>query len=207
MPVKTRPTIEQALRRLSVPFRRWMTDDYGIQRNSCVMMARIIDLTIRDLGLGKPQIIPVEFIISNAKMTELAAEHGVPDDEATYRAWFDAGAYCLQIDTEAPYSESSFPGHLIVRVGNWLCDPSLDQAARPERGIDPENWVIPIPENWTGKADRGELARVFDDGGAIAYRVLDMDPAAWLNSPDWIGVAGDTFIRQVAVMYALGEIT
>lgn len=73
-------------------------------------------------------------------------------------------------------------GHLIAIVADSvLLDPSLDQAARPERGLDVTGFAAPLPEDWRTTPTL-ELRN--DDGMQLLYQLTPQD-LSYRFTPDW----------------------
>lgn len=90
-----------------------------------------------------------------------------------------------------------WPGHLILTARNpdVFIDLTIDQAARPEKGIPLKPFVNTVPRDLLREFETGQgvLVAVDDESGArVLYGKIDLSPA---SGTDWNG-GGDAEIRR-----------
>lgn len=158
--------------------REWMP------ANSCIAAARVVIETMEIFNL-RAVAMPVCFAFQ-VPARKYARVAGFSAEE---RAEMESSAASWQDDlTRGP----GWNGHLIVLVeGRWLLDPSLDQAASPEFGVDVPAEVFVIDtkgHSWNpGETFEAECKFVLDSGdtGSLMYRsthdVSYLETEAWTD--------------------------
>lgn len=162
----------------------------SFQPRCCIAAARLAMTVFEWTGYSaRPQ--PMWARAGNAMFSD-AVLHSIPLDR-----WEDAGVRYVEIDTSG--NSGGYPGHLVVIVRDHLVDLSSSQFARPEKGIDvPATVILDLPGDWETKP----IMKRLDDGGALLYRVHDVDHD-YRKSPDW-RFRSRTERAAVATMLAMG---
>jgi hypothetical protein len=103
---------------------------------------------------------------------------------ATPPADWPSGAHSVGIDGVAPHKPGRWNGHLVALTATHLIDASLDQFARPARGLVVKASAFPLPpEGWR---DGRLLACAAEAEAGVAAIIYDrLDDADWKSSPNW----------------------
>lgn len=149
----------------------------GVTVKSCVLSVRVLKDVLDYFGIdSRPQAVGV--VAFNAEGWELAGRN-VPQSEWPPSAW-SVGVKGTGLVEQR--ERSYWDGHLVLLVGDIMIDPSLDQLARPERGINVAPTAFAIPPDTDTRASFGYSRP--DGGGSLLYSFLDLPPT-WRNAPDW----------------------
>lgn len=187
--------IERLLARMVVEIPAELTR-LGYSRETCILHARYAVDSLRALGL-RARPLAARVMIGNAEWYAIAAELGCwPQREQwTPEAW------CLGIGfgRDPRQTRPGYDAHVIAVVNErWALDLTIDQANRPQHGIEltPHYWPV-VPAFLRG--DQPAQFRV-GDGIGDAYVHYDAMPEdrGFLNVPDWRLATGDGVAARLA---------
>lgn len=159
----------------------------GFKRDTCVLHTRTAVAVFRELGFQvQPRSVAV--LAMNEAFYARVAEGKVPSKE-TEREWIDSGAWSVNIGRmpweDRQHNPGRFDGHLVTAVeGRWLFDPTLDQASRPQKGINLEPGWFPAADLLGGDAE-SIAAEVGEPTSYVLYSLLEGADSRWLNARDW----------------------
>lgn len=146
--------------------------------NSCIASTRILTEVLRYFGYAS-EPLPCTTLVFNAAGYDYATRE-VPTDQWPIEAHSVGAVGSGRYRPET----NAWDGHLVAIVdGRWLADPSLDQFARPQRGINVDPVVLDISD-WHDRSRANHWQR--EDGVVIAYQAM-RNPGPWRNAPDWSG--------------------
>jgi len=149
------------------------------RHDSCIASTRATLLVLHYFGhIAYPQAVKVQAF--NAKAWAMRDElKGLPIEQ------WPPGAWSVGIAGRAGSSRPGrWDGHLVAVSGRWLLDPSLDQLARPAKGIWVEAGAFRMPEHWGAGWPEDEAGLVTQhDGSVILYEPLA--DTSWRQSPNW----------------------
>jgi hypothetical protein len=170
------------------------------RRDSCIASARVAIGVCRYWGIpARPLAVRV------AAYTRIAWDQRDVLDGLPAELWPE-GAWAVGI-AGGRHRQGRWNGHLValaeVPPGTWLLDPSLDQLARPGRGLAVAAAAFALPQGWDGDPAFEHAWEAPDGGPVIIYGPLDDD--GWRDSPNW--AKQDQIIRRVtgAAIRALVE--
>lgn len=154
-------------------------------RESCILSAKILCDLYAQIGV-QAMPLTVDVIAANRVTVERQAK-GEPVDVED-----DTDSFAMQckVIPGGGDPESDFwNGHLVVLAdGRYICDPSADQFARPERGILALPSMFAFEEEdridlWLhGEQDRAGVR--LEEGGMLAYEAHP-EEVSYRASPDW----------------------
>ena len=105
--------------------------------NCCLNASRVTLDVLRHFGItAHPESVLVS--LYNPTWVLLVEAHGRrPVTEAEAQQWVAMGGWCLGCGglKEPSEAHGGWDGHLVVRVGSMIIDPSAGQFDRPEKGI------------------------------------------------------------------------
>ena len=166
--------------------------------DSCIASCRIGMDVLRMFGI-RSHPIAVKAAVFNQKGHEFM-DSGHPDWVRQGRD----GAHSVGIGYGGP-DPRKWDGHLVLLVrGRLLLDLSIDQAARPDKGIYLHAFRTVLP---TGFLEQGSgLVVQNPEGGTISYE-LNLGNRSWKFAPDWREGRWDdvTHLVTVAVRQRLKE--
>lgn len=157
----------------------------------CIATCKIMTEVFAFHGF-KAQPIATTMTVLNGPMQELLRNGPLPADLEERRALLDeSGAWSVGIGPFDPaealangQKEDGFKGHLVLRVGPFVVDGALKQAARPEKGIDlPEMLWFKPPTGFFAARSKGQRAPGVLNGCVVTYRRLDDEN--WRQSRNW----------------------
>jgi hypothetical protein len=120
-----------------------------------------------------------------------------------WREQWPAGTRAVQLGGHQPDRNGQQGiGHVVVLTATHLIDPSLDQAARPKRGLDVGPVMLRMEPGTRGALLEGKSAswRRGDSDLVIAYTGMPRDKA-YTRSPNW--GSRDRALRQQIVGAAI----
>lgn len=145
--------------------------------DSCVLGSNLGRALLREVGVDA-KLTPVRMITYNRQMGEAIAdpdggrnigrlfEPWSPDED---QAAHDAGARSVLVGWAYPDEDVSqrFVGHVVLSVRNpdGLIDLTIEQAARPQHGINVDPCFFPVP--------RADLLRFMRGIGAVGFETED----------------------------------
>jgi hypothetical protein len=176
----------EVLAGLTVVARPIMLDGH-VRPDSCIAMTAVAVEVMRYFGYDANPL-NVEVLIVNRAWRE-ALERGEFDPTVKLPdALFEAGAYGLGLGVESQRLEKlargeEAGGHVVAVVDRYLVDLSLDQASRPQHGID----LAPRIFEFDGVVTPEERAWTYalNDGACFVEYKLRPDIQTWRDSPDW----------------------
>jgi hypothetical protein len=89
-----------------------------------------------------------------------------------------------------PDGRRGWPGHLVIGLPQWnvVVDLSMDQVARPHKGLDLKPAWFPVPETWwTLEAER-DFASFQTEDGAMMF-LSHRNDHGYRQSPNWRGIS------------------
>ena len=159
--------------RLALVVRRCVLAEFSL--DSCIASTLAVVEVARYFGVkARPQPTTVRAYSRLAWQERAALADRDPAD-------WPAGAYSVGIDGVAPSKPGRWNGHLVAVTATHLIDASLDQLARPRRGLLVVATAFPLPAG--GWPDGEPLAYENGTGAVVFYdRLRDGD---WRRSPNW----------------------
>jgi hypothetical protein len=157
-----------------------------VRPDSCIAMTRVGVEVLNHFGyVAAP--LNVEALVVNAEYHRRLEAGLIAPDRLPTDADFAAGAWGIGIGLEEHMRELATQGvnpagHVVAVVGAFLVDLSLDQASRPEKGINLEPHCFEFDADvyagatWTYRINGGEAF--------VEYK-LRPDLESWRDSPDW----------------------
>jgi hypothetical protein len=145
-----------------------LTENVGIDRDTCVLHARAAQIALQDQGL-RAVPFPCQLTVRNPAYVQVAADLGrAPDDVEDHAVLAAAGAWTVALGFNEEPTEGRYNGHLVVAVeGRWLLDLTLNQCNRPACGIVlPPTLALEARPLIQGKL---EEAGTFLNGCAVCY--------------------------------------
>lgn len=170
----------------------------GYSLDSCIGATRIAIDVLKSAGITNAYALVVEVNIFNKAYRDKSEEVGrMPNSRAELEQWYEeCGAHSVGIGLgREPYGPNKWPGHLVTIVDRkWLWDLSLDQAARPEKGIViPEPLIAPVSERFL--RGREPLVGVIAD--LLVRYEARVDDKTFRDTPNWINSHAEiTGIKQ-----------
>jgi hypothetical protein len=151
--------------------------------NCCIAAVAILIRVFDHYGY-KATAVPVTMRIYNAAMVK-ALENKIKISDDKERFFFLTGAWGIGIVPQSAAASGHFfgggyGGHLLVRAGNWLLDPTIRQADRPERKMPLPNMLF--TEGARELERTGELGLMVGDC-AVIYNTLD--DQSYRTATDW----------------------
>lgn len=152
----------------------------GYERRTCILHARIAIDALRTLGIKanplavRVQVFNAEYVAQVNRIGRMLT-HGDTLDE---KAWTIGIGYGANPAATAP----GYDGHVLVIVdGRWAVDLTIDQANRPQYGIElsPHYWQ-PSPGFLLG-----DLPEVFEAGESIVRYEAMPEERGYLRAGDW----------------------
>lgn len=153
----------------------------GFSDSCCIASSLVLSNTCRMLGiLAKPLV--VEFLAATKAMqTHMDAKDiDIENDDAEELFALD-GSWSVGVNYKPDPGEGNFESHLVVAAerGTFLCDPSLGQASRPERGLVLGPSVFRIEEGSRDgffKSGNDTISFVdAEDGNTLTYKAHPAD--------------------------------
>jgi hypothetical protein len=184
--------IERVLDRMVVEIPAELTR-MGYTRRTCILHTRYAVDALRELGV-RTRPLTTRVMVGNAEWRRLASELGrwPLADEWTEETWCIGVGYGPDPREERP----GYDGHVIAVVNDrWALDLTIDQASRPQHGIElsPHHWPV------TPAFLRGDQPDVFrtEDGSVVVYDAMP-DDKGFLTVPDWRLAVGDSVAARFA---------
>ena len=149
---------------------------------ACILRARVLFLAADALGVDL-QPVKARMIAGNPAYTAWVEEHGrFPEDEGEAGSLADAGIQAMGNGFGVD-SKKSWGGHLVLRRGDVLLDPSAPDCNRPARGIE----LPPLAVIGANKrlVPGGVLSGKVDGGCMFAYWPWPEASDTWQSAPDW----------------------
>lgn len=156
----------------------------GFQPNACIAAARITTIALTRLGVPGARAVACQFDAvtpATLEMLESASARGIGPHEFSDTEkdeWSRRGAVWVSLVDESP--GRGYSGHVVTLLGDdWLIDPTLTQASRPERGMP----LGPIAIRLEG--DPSDAVSVQLRSGATILYQLDPARTDFRAAPDW----------------------
>lgn len=154
----------------------------------CIAAAAILTRVFDEYGY-KAETVPVTVHLFNKAMLELMDRKAIPDDEDKRKILFQmTGAWGVGIvPASAILSELSkvrgggYGGHLLVRVGGWLLDPTIQQAQRLEKNMPMPNMIA--TQSAKDFERDGKLTLLVGECVVAYTRINDQ---SYRTAPDWV---------------------
>lgn len=188
----TNRQIERLLDRMVVEIPAELTR-IGYTRRTCILHTRYAVDTLRDLGL-RARPFTTRVMVGNAEWRRIAEQIGrwPQADEWTDEAWCVGVGFGADPRDERP----GYDGHVIAVVNDrWALDLTIDQANRPQYGIElsPHYWPA------TPAFLRGDEPAQFlvGEGSHVHYDAMP-DDREFLHTPDWRLTTGDSVAARFA---------
>jgi len=177
---------------------RDVTDEAGFRRDICVLAAWVGQQVLRSYGISA-RAHAVRAVILNRQMRE----HVGDDLDRLFEPWTAEleeeldrrGAWSVLLGWEGRQRADRprtpgrrFPGHVILETRNpdRLIDPTLDQAARPERGMPLEPAALEVPRDQLKRFGRGDGVAAFEDEDSGVLTVYGVVPGLdFRRGADW----------------------
>lgn len=155
--------------------------------DSCIFSTRVAVGVCRQLGVGA-RAVAVQTCIFNPPLTERIRAHlerfGAMPPAELIKAWQydDSGGWGVALGYGDP-RPGKYAGHVVALVDERvILDLSIDQANRPERGIELRPLaVLDVPAGW----GLGSEALAFTTCNGCALRIAPHDDASFLRCRDW----------------------
>lgn len=159
------------------------------RKDSCIGSCRVGMDTLRRLGIPSTPLA-VKVAVFNAKAAEFMAQN-----KADWVREQRDGAYALGIGYPNEAVElDRWNGHLILLVGEYMVDLSIDQTARPEKGIQIRPFYAKLAEYLSGGL---QVLVLNPQGGTILYEP-NPGNAEWKGTPDWDGPRWESISKALA---------
>ena len=143
--------------------------------DSCIVSARIVQETLDYFGINAIPL-PVSVLVQNPRMVQHWADGA--EDSDVQRA-YDEGAWAVGLACSPfPPPLGMCSCHLVnyIATEQILIDMTLDQAAKPEKGINLTPIVVPSVRAFPFWIER--------NGCLLIYEQKEIDNG-WRNSPYW----------------------
>jgi len=134
---------------LVVPTIESMCQPEAHGRGRCVLASMVSMDVLHALGFPDAYVLPCTVQVVNAGAQEYLRQcQGLPLEKQQrlveiYKTTHDAHIVVIGAD-DSPDRDNGWSGHLVVVVGGYLLDLTLDQASRPHKGIHLEPMVVPL---------------------------------------------------------------
>lgn len=169
--------------------RDWLTGpEVGLQKDSCILSARLTIEVARYFGLPKVRPLAVSAAVFNAPgFEEYEAWHNSPPETRGPMGLKGEDSWAVGIEGSdlnvftRGDKGGRWNGHLMVQAQDLFFDFSLDQFSRPEKGMAVDVGLFPVQDIWT---EHGVAVYRRHDGVAVVYRSLD-GAKGYTNAPDW----------------------
>lgn len=156
-----------------------------VSRESCILSVRILADILGRLGIPAIPLATGALALNEAALTKHKAGEEFADDDEAF------GHRCIH---EGISDDKWYKGHVVlVAGGRYLCDPSADQFAHPEKDLI----VLPLtldlvdgpglpPEFTLGAFLDGDttVGAALPHGGAISYQA-HQDDFSYIDCMDW----------------------
>jgi hypothetical protein len=179
-----RLTLTQVIAGLVVHARPIMLEQ--VRPDSCIAMTRVGCEVLNHFGYVAAPLNVEALIVNREYHRRLEAGLIAPDRKPTDED-FAAGAWGIGMGLEEHMRQLATQGvnpagHVVAVVGAYLVDLSLDQASRPEKGIN----LAPHCFEFDGDVYAGACWTYRINGGeAFVEYQLRPDLETWRDSPDW----------------------
>jgi len=148
-----------------------------LEPSSCIETGRLVYMLMREWRLPA-RLVPVEVRIANAPAMAL-----IRRDQLTPAHHGKDGVYVVTVGEPAPSPPGRWAGHLAVACESLLIDPSIDQANRPEFGIQFQSpWVQRVPRGFWAQ---GGLVGTTDEHGTRVEYLHHFSNRGYLGTPAW----------------------
>jgi hypothetical protein len=167
----------------------------GFSRGTCILHTRLATMLAREAGI-RARPLRCNVVVANGKWLELAEEL---DRMPETREW-RGGEWSLGIGHGREVGQPGYDGHVVVVVEErWVLDLTLDQANRPQHGINMHLGYFAVTPEWL----RGETMTAFRrDGCFVQYEAVPED-RGFLTVPDWTEIkANDPKLRRLLLRAA-----
>lgn len=173
-----KPVFDQLIDVLAPIVRQRMLKHF--RPDCCIATTKILREILEYYGF-KSQPMAVSVHIYNARLIELMDAGPLPENEEEKMALFErTGAWGIGIGQ----SGSQDGCHVVLQSQGFLLDASLDQAERPERGIElPELLAVPVPPRFLGRRVKGQMIRGMVGKCMVVYKRIDNEK--WRESRNW----------------------
>lgn len=151
--------------------------------DSCVATVRVLYDVLKALGIPADVYMGAAVVFNQAWDDEVQA--GRPPMERP-DAW-SVGIGLSEAETKVvrfDHTRGQRPLHVVILTEDALLDPSLDQAARPKRGIDIGPAWFPLTPELRAKLLAGERL-TFAGEGAYAQEWIRPRDKGFTSHPDW----------------------
>jgi len=162
----------------------------GLGRGTCILHTRIATLLARKAGV-RARPLTCALTVANAEWLALAEELDRMPDVEEWRG----GEWALGIGQGKAPGQKGYDGHVVVVVEDrWVLDLTLDQANRPQHGIEVRPGYFRVERDWL----RGGRRIAFRRNGAFIQYEARPEDRGFLAVPDWTEVrANQPLIRRI----------
>lgn len=155
------------------------------RRDVCVLATRVGYDVLSYFGVESAPVV-VRALAFNPPAVAWVNERGPNVSDEQLEEYNATGAWVVAIDEEDHEIPGRFPGHLVLRVPSEraLVDLSIDQFARPERGIImPKSAIFDAPDDFF--SDDGAATYGLEGGGRLAYFYRQRGTKDFRSGADW----------------------
>lgn len=164
---------------------------HGYPRQSCIASTKATTEALKQLGFLVRPIVVSAAVFTQGWLDMLEAGERPRSTEELDEQWAKRRAWSTGVPYDATPVEGAFTGHMVCLVRDrYLCDPSADQMASPQRGLDVRPLVVPFGSGDVRAFMRGEkqaISKYNDREGSHYTLVYSMFPQdrSHRTSPDW----------------------
>jgi hypothetical protein len=152
--------------------------------DSCIASTAVALDTLAVFGIGARPLNTEAQILNAPLVARLDAGEALPSGEAAQLAWMDSfGGWSLGLGMGLDANPGHWPGHLVCWLNSGaFIDLSLDQASRPEKGIELTPGLFTPPPGF----ERGGVPAPFllPGGTACIYEARPHD-LSYCRAADW----------------------
>jgi hypothetical protein len=173
------------------------------RKDSCIASVKVAcEVLAHHHLIAEPLVVRV-MVFNPAFVARIESGADFPESGEIVRQWFEEdGSWTLGIG----YGErqpNSWPGHLVavLREQRLMIDLSLDQACRPEKGIDLVPSVFDVQDTFLS----GEETLVQEINGSVVKYNAFPDDRSYRISPNWTNPRPDELELSRTIVEMIGE--
>jgi len=182
----TDPLTVLALEALVMSWPEGLHVDPASGRGSCIETTLIVSRVLTRMEV-EHRPMPCQVWLANARGREFA-DAGLPVadwPEDAYSVGVDPDMAVTQASTSEPYSLNGFAGHLAVAGSDWILDLTVQQFARPDKGIVVDGGLLVDGLPIDPTADEAQMIVGDLRGGGVIRYITRNELASWRRTPAW----------------------
>lgn len=146
--------------------------------DSCIASTRIGQMALAEFGV-QAGALSVEVTLINRPYAEVWSRLG--RDPKADELPDDAYALALGHEREGVDDDDTYNGHVVLTAGRYMVDLSIDQASRPQYGIQVRPLLAQMPSGWW----RGRDPQISYSANAILVYVARADKRGFVEGDNW----------------------